>query len=171
MLSVDLMSLWNAVCSVLLCISVRKRTHPLVEIRPMRVAGEFHLSRRIFLSLTKLTDLTEPFCALSRTHRTPPAYREHRGLSTKISCNVLWYRLTQCLCEMLCVLSFCVNLWEREHWRIVGGVFSLTEHTDLTEPCCAQFWSYRTPSAYRIHRTFQLLSLLIRDITKPTSFL
>jgi len=26
-------------------------------------------------------------------HRTPPAYRGHRGLSTKISCNVLWYRL------------------------------------------------------------------------------
>ena len=29
----------------------------------MRLAGEFLLSRRIFLSLTDLTDLTEPFCA------------------------------------------------------------------------------------------------------------
>ena len=29
----------------------------------MRLAGEFLLSRRIFLSLTELTDLTEPFCA------------------------------------------------------------------------------------------------------------
>jgi len=28
-----------------------------------------------------------------RVHRTPPAYRDHRGLSTKISCNALWYRL------------------------------------------------------------------------------
>ena len=42
-----------------------------------------------------------------RAHRTPPAYRVHRGLSTKISCNVLWYRLTWCLCEPLCVLFFC----------------------------------------------------------------
>ena len=32
------------------------------------------------LSLTELTDLTEPFCALFRTHRTPPAYRYHRTL-------------------------------------------------------------------------------------------
>ena len=29
-----------------------------------------------------------------RAHRTPPAYRVHRGLSTNISCNALWYRLT-----------------------------------------------------------------------------
>ena len=61
MKSVDLMSLWNAVCSVLLCKSVRKSTHPLDEIRSMRLAGEFLLSRRIFLSLTELTDLTELF--------------------------------------------------------------------------------------------------------------
>jgi len=39
------MSLWNTVCSVLLYISVRKRTHPLDEIRPMRLAGEFFLSQ------------------------------------------------------------------------------------------------------------------------------
>ncbi len=61
MISVDLMSLWNTVCSVLLCKSVRKSTHPLDEIRSMRLAGEFLLSRRIFLSLTELTDLTELF--------------------------------------------------------------------------------------------------------------
>jgi len=42
--SVDLMSLWNAVCSVLLCKSVRNRTHPLDKIRLMQVAGEFFLS-------------------------------------------------------------------------------------------------------------------------------
>ena len=55
------MSLWNTVCSFLLCKSVRKSTHPLDEIRSMRLAGEFLLSRRIFLSLTELTDLTELF--------------------------------------------------------------------------------------------------------------
>ena len=31
--------------SVLLCNSVRNRTHPLDEIRPMRLAGEFFLSQ------------------------------------------------------------------------------------------------------------------------------
>ena len=35
-----------------------------------QLAGEVFLSRRIFLSLTELTDLTEPFCARSeRTER------------------------------------------------------------------------------------------------------
>ena len=63
MLSVDLMSLWNAVCSVHLCTSVRNRTHPLDEIITTKVAGEFLLSQRVFLSLTELTDLTESFCA------------------------------------------------------------------------------------------------------------
>ena len=44
----------------------------------MRLAGEFLLSRRIFLSLTELTDLTEPFGAQFRAHEevapppTPP---------------------------------------------------------------------------------------------------
>ena len=33
------------VCSVHLCKSVRKSTHPLDEIRPMRLAGEFYLSQ------------------------------------------------------------------------------------------------------------------------------
>ena len=35
-------------------------------------------------SLTELTDLAEPFCALFRTHRTPPAYRYHRTLQLKV---------------------------------------------------------------------------------------
>ena len=61
MKSVDLMSLWAFVCSVLLCSSVRNRKHPLDEKMSMSFAGEFYLSRRIFLSLTELTDLTESF--------------------------------------------------------------------------------------------------------------
>ena len=63
--------------------SVRKRTHPLDEIRPMRLAGESFLSQRTFLSLTELTDLTEPFCAQFRAHRRPSAYRIHRTLQLK----------------------------------------------------------------------------------------
>ena len=91
MISVDLMSLWNAVCSVLLCTSVRNRTHPLDEIITTKVAGEFLLSQRVFLSLTELTDLTEPFCAQFRAHRRPPAYRVHRTFQLKkgVGCWVL----------------------------------------------------------------------------------
>ena len=55
------MSLWAFVCSVHLCSSVRNRTHPRYEKMSMRFAGEFFLSRRIFLSLTELTDFTELF--------------------------------------------------------------------------------------------------------------
>ena len=66
--------------SVLLCNSVRNRTHPLYEITHKQLTGEFYLSRRTFLSLTELTDLTEPICVLFRSHRRPPAYRIHRTL-------------------------------------------------------------------------------------------
>ena len=55
------MSLWNAVCSVHLCFSVRNRTHTLYEMTHKQLAGEVFLSQRVFLSLTELTDLTEPF--------------------------------------------------------------------------------------------------------------
>ena len=44
------MSLWNTVCSVHLCKSVRNITHPLDEIRPMRLAGEFYLSQNSQIS-------------------------------------------------------------------------------------------------------------------------
>ena len=60
---------------------------------------------------------------------------------------------------MLCVLFFCVFLWEKEHWGVVCGVlsftkdiFSLTELTDVTDLICAQFRAHRTPPAYRVHR-------------------
>ena len=71
------------VCSGLLCKSVRKRTHPLYEMTHKQHAGEVFLSRWGGLSLTELTELTEPFCAQFRAHRTPPAYRVHRALLLK----------------------------------------------------------------------------------------
>ena len=104
--------------------------------------GNLFLARRMSFSLTELTDLTEPICAQFRAHRTPPAYREHRGLSTKISCNVLCYRLTWCLCEPLCVLFFCVFLWEKERTH------SMRWHTNNS---LGRFFSHRT---HRSNRTF-----------------
>jgi len=36
------------------------------------------------------------------------------------------------------------------------GVFSLTDHTDLTERFSALFRTHRRPPAYRYHRVLQL---------------
>ena len=49
----------SPVCSVLLCKSVRNKTHPLDKIRFMQVVGEFSLSRWEGISLTERTEFTE----------------------------------------------------------------------------------------------------------------
>ena len=85
MISVDLMSLWNPVCSVLLCSSVRNRKHPLYDTTHKQHVGEFYLSRWGILSLTEGTEFTEHFCAQFRAHRTPPAYRVHGALLLKVA--------------------------------------------------------------------------------------
>ena len=90
------MSLWNAVCSVLLCYSVRNRTHPLDKIRLMQVAGEFFLSRWGVFSLTERTEFTEVFGAhfepteslrhTEFTEASPPApLRMERGVVCEVT--------------------------------------------------------------------------------------
>ena len=59
------LSLWAFVCSVLLCSSVRNRTHPRYEITHKQHAGEFFLSCWWGFSLTEHTDLTEHIFARS----------------------------------------------------------------------------------------------------------
>ena len=49
--------------SVLLCSSVRKRTHPRYEITHKQLAGEVFLSRWEGFSLTERTEFTEVFGA------------------------------------------------------------------------------------------------------------
>ena len=63
MKSVDLMSLWAFVCSVLLCFSVRNRMHPRYEMIHMQLGGGVFLSHWGVLFLTELTDFTESFSA------------------------------------------------------------------------------------------------------------
>ena len=83
------MSLWNTVCSVLLCFSVRKRT--LENCR-----GEFFLSQRIFFSHTEHTEFTEVFGAhfepteglrhTENTEASPPApLRMERGVVCEVT--------------------------------------------------------------------------------------
>ena len=62
------MSLWNPVYSVLLCYSVRNRTHPLYKMRRMLYVGEFFLSWKIFFFLTE---------GISFSHRTHRFNRPH----------------------------------------------------------------------------------------------
>ena len=40
---------------------------------------------------------------------------------------------------MLCVLFFCVLCEKKNIFETRRGVLSLTEHTEFTEPFCAQF--------------------------------
>ena len=54
------MSLWNAVCSVLLCKSVRNRTHPLYEITHKQLAGEIFLSQSAQSSRRFLAHISSP---------------------------------------------------------------------------------------------------------------
>ncbi len=68
------MSLWNTVCSVILCSSVRNRTHQLYEMAHKQLAGEVFLSQNsqikqnIFAHSFDLTerlrhtDITERYC-------------------------------------------------------------------------------------------------------------
>ena len=56
MKSVDLMFLWAFVCSVLLCYSVRNRTHSRYEITHKQLAGEVFLSQRRKNITAKLGD-------------------------------------------------------------------------------------------------------------------
>ena len=81
MKSVDLMSLWAFVCSVHLCSSVRNRTHPLDEIRPMRLAGEFFLSQSGQSSLSLLAHISSP--------QNASGIQSSQSVSAKGGCKVL----------------------------------------------------------------------------------
>ena len=133
MLSVDLMSLWNAVCSVLLCSSVRNRKHPLYDTTHKQHVGEFYLSRWGVFSLTERTEFTEPFGAhfeltegLRHTEFTE-AFQLRLAVTL---CDIGWLNVSVEPCVFCSSVIFC----ER---KIVGysqcGVFSLTERTDLTD--------------------------------------
>ena len=61
-------------------------------------------------SLTELTDLTEPICALFRAHRTPPAYRVHRALLPKVAvtfCEIGRLNVSVKLCVFCSSVFFC----------------------------------------------------------------
>ena len=61
-------------------------------------------------SLTDLTDLTDPYSAMFRTHRTPSAYRVHRALLPKMAvrfCEIGWLNVSVHLCVFCYSVLFC----------------------------------------------------------------
>ena len=161
------MSLWGFVCSVHLCKSVRKRTH-------LRVVGRFfsHRAHRV----------NRAFLRTFRAHRTPPAYRVHRGLSaiiiTKKGYNeayILFIGVSRWLrpfpsgegkgegpagegggatifLNPVNSVLLC-SLWEKEHWRIIMGRFFSHRTHRFNRTFPPTFRFHRTPPAYRYHRT------------------
>ena len=65
-----------------------------------------------------------------------------QSVTAKDGCKVLCYRLTWCLCGPLCVLFFCVFLWEKER------TLSMRWHTNNS---LGRFFSHRS---HRSNRTF-----------------
>ena len=126
MKSVDLMSLWNAVCSVLLCKSVRKR-------KRLRVVDRFfsHRAHRVHW-------------AFWRTFR---AYKIVAPPPTPLPQGGAWYvrlPLLGCLCGACGVFSFTKDISFSHRTHRFNRTFQPT------------FRTHRTPPAYRYHRTFQL---------------
>jgi len=118
--------------------------------------GEVFLSRWWLFSLTERTEVTEVLSAQFRAHRTPPAYRVHRALLPKMAvrfCEIGWLNVSVGLCVFCLSVIFCEK---KNNCETRWGVLSLTDRTEFTEHYCAQFRAHRTPSAYRVHRAFQL---------------
>ena len=79
------------------------------------------------------------FCAQSRTHRTPPAYRIHRTLLQKMGVTFCAICRPQGLCEP-CVFCSSVFFCEKEKTlETCRRLFSLAEHTEFTEVLGTRF--------------------------------
>ena len=156
MKSVDLMSLWSFVCSVLLCFSVRNRTHPRYEMRRMWLAGEYFLSQSTQSSLSIFA------LSFERTERLwHTEFTEAFQLRLAVTfCEIGWLNVSVKLCVFCFSVFFCEKknaptVWYNTQTTRWGGL-SLTERTEFTEHFCAQFRAHRRPPAYRFHRAFQL---------------
>ena len=67
---------------------------------------------------------------------------------------------------MLCVLFFCVNLWEKNAWDSQWGVLSLTERTEFTEVFGTHFEPTEGLRHTEVTEAFQLtLAVTLCDIS------
>ena len=97
------MSLWNAVCSVHLCFSVRNRTHPLYEMTHKQHAGEFYLSQSAQSSRSFLAHCFEPTERLRHTEFTE-AFQLRLAVTF---CDIGWLDVSVNLCVFCSSVFFC----------------------------------------------------------------
>ena len=165
MISVDLMSLWNTVCSVLLCYSVRNRTHPLDEMIYMQIFGEFYLSQSAQSSLSIFAHSFESTERLRHTEFTE-AFQLTLALTL---CDIGWLNVSVKLCVFCSSVFFCEKkntptLWD-DTQTTRWGVLSLTEHTEFTELFAHSFESTERLRHTEFTEAFQLtLALTLCDI-------
>ena len=103
MISVDLMSLWSFACSVLLCYSVRNRTHPLDEMIYMQIFGKFYLSQSAQSSLSIFAHSFEPTERLRHTEFTE-AFQLRLAITF---CDIGWLNVSVKLCVFCSSVFFC----------------------------------------------------------------
>ena len=103
------MSLWNAVYSVLLCFSVRMRTHPLYEITHKQLAAEFFLSQnsQIWQTLLRTVSISQNASGIQISQN----FTAHIGYKFCVICRLLAdVYVFSLFAERL--LFICENLWE-----------------------------------------------------------
>ena len=97
------LSLWAFVCSVLLCFSVRNRTHPLDEMIYMQIFGEFYLSQSTQSSLSIFAHSFEPTERLRHTEFT-----EAFQLTLAVTlCDIGWLNVSVECCVFCSSVFFC----------------------------------------------------------------
>ena len=158
MISVDLMSLWNTVCSVFLCSSVRNRTHPRYEITHKQLAGKFYLSRRTFFS-HRTHRLNRTFLRTVSNSQNTQSFTEtlSQPISQNVTANVSWKASVisvdlMSLWSFVCSVLLCSSVRKIKHLRVVGRFFSHRAHR-VHWAFWRTFRAHRTPPAYRVHRT------------------
>ena len=100
---------------------------------PFSHGGYSFFSQRVFLYLTELTGLTEPFCArLEHTEglRHTEVTEAFQLTLAVTLCVIGWLNVSVALCVFCSSVFFCEK---KKTLESRGGDFSLTELTDITE--------------------------------------
>ena len=143
-------ALWNAVHSVHLCLSVRKK---MFESRWRRLFS--HRTHRF----------NGAFWHTFRVHRTPPAYREHRALQLMLAVRFCEFCRPQGLCEILCVLFICVILWEKVR------TLAMRWHPSKSLGCIISHRTHRFNRAFLAHAFVHWKFFLSQSTQSSRSFL
>ena len=137
------MSLWNAVCSVLLCKSVRNRTHPLDEITHKQLAAEFFSHRTHRFNRTHLRTVSIPQKASGIQNTQNVTANEDTNKEAKSSLHPVHRGISvitplpfgggvgggaAIFLPFVCSVLLCSSVRKRKHLRVVDRFFSHRAH-------------------------------------------